>query len=284
MPTGFTLARPFIHLLPPETAHNLGLWALKNNLLPAAAPTHFPELITHAFGLTFTSPIGLAAGFDKNAVAINSLLKQGFGFVEAGTVTPRPQPGNPKPRIFRLSDDKAVINRLGFNNQGLSEFISNYTRRDKILGIAGANIGRNKDAIDAVADYTQGLTSLYPHADYITINISSPNTQGLRALQQREALTELLSSLASARQECQKTHPRHVPILLKIAPDLDKAGMEDIAQIVLEQKIDGIIVSNTTLERPSLASKHHTQETGGIKRKTALCPFHRAAKTYLPTH
>jgi len=263
----FTLMRPFIHLLPPETAHNLGLCALKRRLLPSAPLTHFPELETKAFGLSFANPIGLAAGFDKNAVAIDALLRQGFGFVEAGTVTPRPQAGNPEPRLFRLPEDKAVINRLGFNNQGLTAFVEHYKKRDQSLGIAGANIGRNKDTTDAVTDYVLGLKALYPYADYITVNISSPNTQGLRALQQREALTKLLGTLQKTRQDCREAYSRYVPLLLKIAPDLETGEMEDIADVVQAHNIDGMIISNTTIQRPALTSKYHTQETGGLSGK-----------------
>jgi len=259
MSDAFTLLRPLIHRLPPESAHNLGLWALQKGLWPASRPLSFPSLATEAFGLHFKNPIGLAAGFDKNAVAIDALLAQGFGFVEAGTVTPRPQPGNPKPRIFRLGEDQAVINRLGFNNHGLKSFRQNFARRDTHAGIAGANIGKNKEATDAVADYVTGLHKVHGIADYITINISSPNTQGLRDLQQRDALGQLLAALAEARAN----YPARVPLLLKVAPDLTPGEREDVAQAVLAHGIDGLIVSNTTLSRPDLKSAH-SKETGGL--------------------
>ena len=257
---------PLVRCLPPETSHNLGLWALKNGLLPRASVLESELLQVKAFGLHFDNPIGLAAGFDKNAVAVNGLFSQGFGFVEAGTVTPLPQPGNPKPRIFRLSEDKAVINRLGFNNQGLDGFLENFKRVDKSKGVVGANIGKNKNAEDAVADYVTGLQALYPYADYITINVSSPNTQDLRALQQRDALEQLLSALDKTRGACIGRFGMNVPLLLKIAPDLNETEIEAIAETVLRYGIDGIIISNTTVSRPALIS-HNAVQTGGLSGK-----------------
>ena len=267
MVTAFALLRPFLHRLPPETAHNLGLCALVHGVWPSAPAEYFPALEVKAFGLTFANPIGLAAGFDKNAVAINALLRQGFGFVEAGTVTPQPQPGNPKPRVFRLSEECAIINRLGFNNNGLASFIEHFQRHDKTLGIAGANIGRNKNATDAVADYMTGLTVVYPYADYITVNISSPNTQGLRAMQSREALTELLAALQQTRAQCKKKQGKNVPLLLKIAPDLENADLEDVAEIVLAHAMDGVIISNTTITRSAALHSASANETGGLSGK-----------------
>jgi len=260
----FSLLRPFIHRLPPETAHTAGLWALRQGLLPSAPPLLLPSLRVDALGLTFANPIGLAAGFDKNAVAVDALLGQGFGFVEAGTVTPKSQAGNPRPRIFRLPEDEAVINRLGFNNDGLARFIEHFSQRDKTKGIAGANIGKNKDSVDANADYVTGLQAVYPHADYVTVNISSPNTPNLRDLQQREKLVQLLAALSLARQECVRTHARHIPILLKVAPDLSGQEMEDIAEAVLAHGIDGLIVSNTTITRPEHLKSRHRFEVGGL--------------------
>lgn len=260
----FSLARPVLHALPPEAAHHAALRALCSGLLPGSAGVAHPALVQTLFGLAFKNPVGLAAGFDKNAVAIDALLKQGFGFVEAGTVTPLPQPGNPKPRLFRLSEDRAVINRLGFNNQGLARFTENFSRRHPALGIAGANIGKNKDATDAVADYVTGLQAVYAHADYVTINISSPNTKGLRDLQSREALTQLLAALLHTRNELQAAHKKRIPLLLKIAPDLDAGQCEDIAQAISEHAIDGLIVSNTTISRPESLASPHRAEAGGL--------------------
>lgn len=286
--SSFTLLRPLIHALPPETIHNLGIWALKNNLLPAAPLPFEPALATQAFGLSFANPIGLAAGFDKNALAVNALLAQGFGFVEAGTVTPKPQPGNPKPRIFRLSEDEAVINRLGFNNGGLAEFVRHFSARNPRLGIAGANIGKNKDSLDANADYVKGIEAVYPHADYITVNISSPNTKGLRDLQNAAALSSLLDAIKTQHALSRKQSGRHVPVLLKVAPDLSAEEKESIARIVIEHALDGLIVSNTTISRPALKSAH-AAEQGGLSGKPlfalsteALKDFYRLTEGKIP--
>jgi dihydroorotate dehydrogenase len=257
----YALTRPLVHCLSPETAHVLAIEALRLGLVPAAAPMVSPALMVNAFGLEFSNPVGLAAGFDKNAAAIDGLLAQGFGFVETGTVTPLPQPGNPKPRIFRLKEDRAVINRLGFNNDGLDVFVQNLKRR-KRSGIVGANIGKNKDSPDAIADYVRGLQAVYVHADYITINISSPNTAGLRALQHRDALKGLLAALRDARDACAAADGKTKPLLLKVAPDLDEREREDIAELVISHGIDGLIVSNTTVSRPLLASEHKEQQGG----------------------
>jgi dihydroorotate dehydrogenase len=179
-------------------------------------------------------------------------------------VTPKAQSGNPRPRLFRLTEDKAVVNRLGFNNDGLEKFIEHFSQRNKSKGIAGANIGKNKESLDAVADYVTGLHAVYAHADYVTVNISSPNTQGLRDLQQREQLNILLKSLQDARKDCAQKNNRDVPMLLKVAPDLDLPAMEDIAEAVLAHGVDGIIVSNTTITRPEQLQSRHRHETGGL--------------------
>ncbi len=256
-----------IRCLPPEAAHNFGLWALRRGLVPSAAPLESDVLKVKTLGLTFANPIGLAAGFDKNAVAVNALFGQGFGFVEAGTVTPLAQSGNSKPRIFRLTHDDAVINRLGFNNHGLGPYLKHFKQIDKNCGIAGANIGKNKTSTDAVADYVTGMQAVYPYADYITINISSPNTQGLRSLQQREALEQLLSALDKTHGECVQRYGMNVPVLLKVAPDLSEIEIEDIAEVVMAFGLDGMIVSNTTIGRPSSLRSHHAAETGGLSGK-----------------
>ncbi len=263
---GFSIVRPLAHALPPETAHMLALAALRLGLIPSASRVDHPAISVHAFGLVFRNPVGLAAGFDKNAMATDALLKQGFGFVEAGTVTPLPQAGNPQPRLFRLIEDDAVINRLGFNNDGLDGFVAQLKRRRPEAGIVGANIGKNKDSADAAIDYVTGLHAVYPYVDYVTINISSPNTEGLRALQKRAALDELLSVLAKAREACAVEHNRQVPLLLKVAPDLDQKEKEDITDKAAEYAIDGLIVSNTTVSRPPLKSRS-AAETGGLSGK-----------------
>ena len=258
----YSLIRPFVHALPPERAHAIGVWLAKSGLLPPAQLVLDAMLSQDVFGLRFAHPVGLAAGFDKNAEAMSGLHRQGFSFVEAGTVTPLPQEGNPTPRMFRLAEDAAVINRLGFNNTGLDPFVARLSQR-KLTGIVGANIGKNKLADDAVADYVNGLERVYPHADYITINISSPNTQGLRALQKREQLTQLLAGLASAKSRMMVAHHKNVPLLLKIAPDLDDRDLNDVAQVALDLQLDGLIVSNTTIKRPrTLRSKLHGEQGG----------------------
>jgi dihydroorotate dehydrogenase len=210
--------------------------------------------------LNFPNPIGLAAGFDKNAAATEAMLGFGFGFVEAGTVTPRPQEGNPKPRIFRLREDRAVINRLGFNNEGLQAARERLLRIQGRPGIRGINIGANKDASDRVADYVTGLKELGPLASYVTVNISSPNTPGLRGLQNKSELHDLLTALGAARA----TLLRQVPLLVKIAPDLDDHACADIAELALAHKLDGLIVSNTTIARPSTLKSRYARETGGL--------------------
>ncbi|MBY0407657.1 MAG: quinone-dependent dihydroorotate dehydrogenase [Rickettsiales bacterium] len=289
MSFAFSLSRPLLHLIPPERLHHLGLWALRRGLLPPAKKETFPELAVTLWGLSFANPVGLAAGFDKNAYAPDALLRQGFGFVECGTVTPLSQPGNPSPRIFRLSQDRAVINRLGFNNDGLDVFTERFRKRNITLGVAGANIGKNKDATDAVADYVTGLMAVHGMADYITVNISSPNTQGLRDLQHKAALSELLSTLRHARMACEAKEGRRVPLLLKVAPDLSAQEREDVAETVLAQGIDGLIVSNTTLSRPSHLRSAHKGEAGGLSglplttlANESLAHFYRLTQGKLP--
>ena len=251
------------HLLPPETAHRLAVRALP--LLPSRAALASPRLRTRLCGLNLPNPVGLAAGFDKNAEAFAGALRQGFGWVETGSVTPRPQAGNPKPRLFRLVEDEAVINRMGFNNDGLEAVAARLAGRDPSVGIVGANIGINKDSTDPVGDYVLGLRRFLPLVDYVTVNISSPNTPGLRGLQRREPLERLLAALIEARGTVRK------PLLVKIAPDLDEAGEEDIAEVALASGVDGLIISNTTVARPPLRSSHR-DETGGLSGRPLLGP------------
>lgn len=281
MTSGFRFLRPLLYRLPPETAHRLAINALRYRLWPNIAPRKsLPELAVSAFGLSFANPIGMAAGFDKNAEAMDGLLAQGFGFVEAGTVTPKPQEGNPRPRLFRLVEDEAVINRLGFNNDGLAEFVSRFSRRNRATGIAGANLGKNKDAGDAAADYVTGLRAVYPYADYVTINISSPNTAGLRDLQQSEALKQLLGLLQQARRACEDQHGKRVPMLLKVAPDLDAEEKKAIVAQVLAHGIDGMIVSNTTVQRPASLQSPARGESGGLSGRPLFIPSTEALKDF----
>jgi len=246
-----------LRALPPEAAHlaTLRLLALAGPLLPPAPPDD-PRLAVSALGLSFPNPIGLAAGFDKDAAVPDAALKLGFGFVECGTVTPLAQAGNPIPRLFRLYEDRAVINRMGFNNRGMEECARRLSRRAR-KGIVGINIGANKESADRIADYARCFAKLAPYADYVTVNISSPNTPGLRGLQNRDELTRLLSVVTQARARAT------VPILLKIAPDLDEAALADIAEIVLASGIEGIVLTNTTLARDGLKSAA-SKEAGGL--------------------
>ena len=257
----YDLAKPFLFLFSAEKAHGLAILALKSGLLPSATRSPSDILSQYLWGLEFPNPVGLAAGFDKNAEVYAPMLKQGFGFVETGTVTPLAQSGNEKPRIFRLTEDRAVINRLGFNNKGLEYYVRQLSARRAEGGIVGANIGANKLSEDQIEDYVIGLKRVLPLADYFTINISSPNTPGLRALQGREALDELLSKLKAVRDEAKLE--KKPPLLLKIAPDLDDSECEDIAEIILKHEMDGLIVSNTTLSRNGLTSSLN-KESGGL--------------------
>jgi dihydroorotate dehydrogenase len=253
-----SLARAWLMRLPPETAHRVAIAALK--LAPAGPPpSRDPRLAVDAFGLRFPSPLGLAAGFDKNATVPAALLALGFGFVEVGTLTPRPQAGNPMPRLFRLPADAALINRLGFNNDGFEAGRANLARRP-IDGIVGVNFGPNKDAVDRIADFVLGVNTFVAAASYFTINISSPNTPGLRDLQRREALDELVARVIEARDGVQPFRP----VLVKIAPDLDLRGLDDMVAIGKSRRVDGLIVSNTTLARPSDLLDPAKSEAGGL--------------------
>ena len=253
-----TLARA-LHLLDPEDAHTATLLGLKLGLGPVDRTPDDPILATSLAGIPVASPIGLAAGFDKNAEAPTAMLRAGFGFVECGTVTPLPQAGNPRPRLFRLSEDRAVINRMGFNNAGLGSFATNLARRRK-AGPVGANIGANKDSADRIGDYVQGLQRLWGLADWFTVNISSPNTPGLRALQTRAALEDLLGRLAEARAALAGDYP----VFLKVAPDLEDSEVETIVETVATFGLQGIIVSNTTISRPDSLRDPQKAETGGL--------------------
>ncbi len=281
MSVAFLLAKPLLHRLDAEQAHGLTIKAL--HLAPRAksAPITSALLKTKVFGLEFPNPVGLAAGFDKNAEVPDAMLAQGFGFVEIGTVTPLPQSGNAKPRLFRLNADQAVINRMGFNNEGHAKVLQRLINRQKNGGIVGVNIGANKDADDRVADYVLGLKVFSDVASYITINISSPNTPGLRNLQGKQDLQRLLEKLNAARTT--KT-----PMLLKIAPDLTGEDLQDIAECCQGGSVDGVIISNTTLLRENLQSPHATEQGGlsGVplfKNSTQLlADFHQISGGKIP--
>ena len=270
------IAARAMHILDPEDAHAATVQALKLGLGPVALGRD-PILATTLAGLSLPSPIGLAAGFDKNAEVPDAMLRAGFGFVECGTVTPLAQPGNPRPRLFRLTSDRAVINRMGFNNQGLEPFAARLARRAR-RGVVGANIGANKEAADRIGDYVTGLTRLWGLADYFTVNISSPNTPGLRDLQTADALAELLGRLAQARATLSGT----APVFLKVAPDLADGEVEAIVAACATHGLAGIVVSNTTVERDGLTDPRRS-EAGGMSgaplmaRSTeVLARFHAA--------
>lgn len=268
------LATAFLRRLPAEPAHvaSLKLLRLAAPLLPAAVDLD-PALAVQALGLCFPNPIGLAAGYDKNGEVPDAMLRLGFGFAEIGTVTPRRQAGNPKPRLFRLAEDGAVINRMGFNNQGMAALAARLAHRRR-CGVLGINLGANKDSADRIADYRAGFDALARFADYIAVNISSPNTPGLRGLQNRSELTNLLETLTALRaMQSQK-----VPLLLKIAPDLDQAAVDDIAEVCLSAGIEGVIVSNTTIARPPSLRSAQAKETGGLSGAPLFAPSTAALK------
>lgn len=257
-----------MRLLPAETAHALTIRALAAGLgvpgrqgspLPAGLAVTLP-----VSGLSLPNPIGLAAGFDKNAEVFKAMLRFGFGFVECGTVTPQPQPGNPRPRLFRLSEDRAVINRMGFNNAGLGDFTARLSAHTKGEGIVGANVGANKDSEDRIGDYQMGLMAIWGQADYITLNISSPNTPGLRGLQDKGALEDLLGRCGESAAAMAEESGRR-PLFLKVAPDLDDLAISQIADAALAAPwLHGLIISNTTLTRPETLANRHAQQAGGL--------------------
>jgi dihydroorotate dehydrogenase len=270
LPDRFALARPLLRLLPPEAAHRLTLAALAAGFGGLGATPDPPALKTRLWDRDFPNPIGIAAGFDKNAQVPDALLRLGFGFVEVGTVTPLPQPGNPKPRIFRLEADRALINRLGFNSAGLDQLVARLEQRRARNrgGIVGVNLGRNRHSSDEIGDYVTGIRRGAPLADYLVVNVSSPNTPGLRALQARGALEALLQAVLQARAE---TGARP-PLLVKIAPDLTPAECEDIAGVALAVGIDGLIVSNTTSSRSPDLKSRAASEVGGLSGHPLLAP------------
>jgi dihydroorotate dehydrogenase len=275
------VAGPVLRRLPAETAHRAAINALK--IAPPARTSSFdPRLAVEVLGLRFPNPLGLAAGFDKNAEVPDAMLKLGFGFVEVGTLTPRPQDGNARPRLFRLPEDSAVINRFGFNNEGFERARARLALRSagSAGGIIGVNIGPNRDAVDRVEDYVLGVKTFAALADYLTINISSPNTPGLRDLQRRDALDDLVQRIVAARDE---TEPGR-PLMLKIAPDLDARGLEDIVATALTYRVDALIISNTTVARPASLSSRNRAEVGGLSGRPLFEPSTTLlARAYLLT-
>ena len=255
----YRLSRPLLFSLDPETAHRLGL---RLSALAFQKPVHAP---VRAMGIEFPNPVGLAAGLDKDAAHIDGLARMGFGFIEVGTVTPRPQPGNAPPRLFRIPEKEALINRFGFNNVGVDAFLQNVARA-RWRGVLGINIGKNAStpAEQAADDYAYCLERVYGAASYVTVNISSPNTAGLRALQEKLAVEALLSRLARRREVLARSYGKRVPLVLKVAPDLDAAGIEAIAEAVRAYGIDGVIATNTTTSREGVENLPHANEAGGL--------------------
>lgn len=266
----YSLARPFLFGLDAERAHDLGLGALDRLQrlgLGRLAAARIAPMPTRAFGLQFPNPVGLAAGLDKNGEYIDALFGLGFGHVEVGTVTPRPQPGNPRPRLFRLPRHRAIVNRMGFNNLGVDALVRNVAqvrRRDR--GVLGINIGKNKDTPNerAAEDYLACLEKVYPLADYVTVNISSPNTAGLRELQEEQALRNLVSQLRERQAALAARHGRHVPLLVKVAPDLNDRDIDAAARVLGDLAVDGVIATNTTIARVGVEDEPLAREAGGL--------------------
>lgn len=274
------LARAALHALDAETAHTATLAALQR--VPAGrAPAADPRLAVEAFGLRFPNPLGLAAGLDKDAKVPDAMLALGFGFVEIGSVTPKPQAGNPKPRLFRLSEDRAIVNRMGFNNDGAAAALDRLRRRAARPGIVGVNVGANKDSADRTADYVAGVETFAEVASFFVVNVSSPNTPGLRDLQAKAALDDLVARVLAARDAAAIRTGARRPVLLKIAPDLDLYGLDDVAQVALDRGLDGLVVSNTTLARPATLRAAAAAETGGLSGAPL---FRRATWALAETH
>jgi dihydroorotate dehydrogenase len=265
------IAARALNLVEPERAHEFAISALEIGLGPRVRADGWSMLRTRIAALDLPNPVGLAAGFDKNARAPGALLRAGFGFVECGTVTPQPQTGNPKPRLFRLGQDGAVINRMGFNNEGLVRFTARLAARAGQPGIVGANIGANRTSADRAGDYVVGMEAVWPFASYVAANISSPNTPGLRALQEKRALEDLLGRLTEARAALSAQHGAR-PLFLKVSPDLDEAAVRDISELAYAYAIDGLIVSNTTLARPASLKSRHRGEQGGLSGRPLFAP------------
>ena len=268
----YPFARPFLRCVEPETAHRLTIQALKLGLVPGAHAADDPVLATEVFGIAFPNPIGLAAGFDKDAEVPDAMLALGFGFVEAGTVTPRPQPGNSGKRLFRLDEDEAVINRFGFNSKGLADFTERLAERKRAHrpGIVGANVGKNRETADAAEDYVTGVEAVTNFADYIVVNLSSPNTPGLRALQARAEMEALVTRVLEARSRAAPDGPLLPPVLAKVGPDLTEEQLQDIAEVAKSTGIDGLIIGNTTIDRPPTLRSPERNAEGGLSGKPLM--------------
>ncbi len=286
----YSLARPLLFSLAPERAHELTLSLLKSTHKMGLMRQNVPAKPVTCMGIQFPNPVGLAAGLDKNGAYIDALADLGFGFIEIGTITPRPQAGNPHPRLFRLPKAKAIINRMGFNNDGVDKLIEN-VKASKFKGILGINIGKNADTPveNAVDDYLICLEKVYNYASYITVNISSPNTKNLRSLQSGDALTELLSTLKKRQLELAEENSHYVPLVLKVAPDLESEDIQFISKQLIEFKIDGLIVTNTTLSREGVEGLPFAEEAGGLsgapvfeKSTACLAAFSKALNGEVP--
>jgi dihydroorotate dehydrogenase len=285
------IALSAMYALDPEDAHHWALYGLEHGYAGVRTEPDDPFLATKVWGLEFSNPIGMAAGFDKDARVVDAMLNLGFGFMEAGTVTPKPQPGNPKPRLFRLAEDQAVINRLGFNSGGLAAYMERLGARaakPRAKGIVGANVGKNKETVDGAADYVLGVEAVAGLADYLVCNISSPNTPGLRAMQMKAPIEDLLTRVLAARDKA-VAGEKKPPLLAKVGPDLTQGQIEDIAEAALSTKVDGLIIGNTTIERPPTLKSKHKAEAGGLSGAPLLVPstaclsaFYRATKGRLP--
>jgi dihydroorotate dehydrogenase len=276
----FELARPLLYALDPEQAHELTLKSLEAGIYPRPAAPDDPSLRVSVWGLNFPNPVGVAPGFDKDARVPYAILGMGFGYAEIGTVTPRPQEGNPRPRVFRLLQDRALINRLGFNNSGHAAALARLNRRQP-AGVVGVNVGANKDVTDRAADYVAGVRTFYDVASYFTINVSSPNTPGLRDLQAPAALDELVVRVLQAREEMMAAGKRRRPVVVKLAPDIAEDDLEPIVRVLETRGVDGIAVSNSTLARERLRDTALAKEAGGISGRPL---FHRSTVVLARVH
>jgi dihydroorotate dehydrogenase len=277
----FELARPLLHALDPEQAHELTLKALEAGFYPRATGADDPRLAIELWGMRFSNPLGVAAGFDKDARVADAVVAMGFGYTEVGTVTPRPQVGNPRPRIFRLSGDRAIINRLGFNNAGHAAALARLSRRSPPSGIIGVNVGANRTAVDRASDYVAGIRAFSDVAAYLTVNVSSPNTPGLRDLQAPAQLDTLLQRVLAAREELVAAGKPRRPIVVKLAPDIAEADLPGIVEVVKARGLDGIAVGNTTLARTGLTDARQGAEAGGLSGRPL---FHRSTVVLARAH